>query len=204
MSTDCTFLHTFLNRLLLQPPPARPDVRARRQAAVLVAVTDAESLILTRRATHLRHHPGQIAFPGGRIETTDASPIAAALRESEEEIGLAPAQVTVLATLPPLGTISDFHVTPVLGRIRADVTLRANPQEVTEILTVPLAVVLRRAHYRTLTVLRHGRPQPIRFCWYRQTLIWGMTAAVLYDLACLADPPASPADFSPRLTLSSG
>ena len=99
-------------------PAVRPEGRVLRPAGVLIALVQGPagwSVVLTKRASGLKHHPGQIAFPGGKVDPGDADAVAAALRESHEEVGLNPAQVRVLGTMPAHETVTGFSVTPVLG-----------------------------------------------------------------------------------------
>ena len=134
----------------LNPSFRLPVGRVLRQAAVLVGLSqrdDRVEVILTKRASHLKHHPGQIAFPGGKVEAFDTGPEAAALREADEEIGLSSANVEVLAVLPPHETVTGFAVTPVLGWIKDDFVAVRDPNEVEEVFTVPLAHVLSPDRY---------------------------------------------------------
>jgi 8-oxo-dGTP pyrophosphatase MutT (NUDIX family) len=154
-------------------------------AAVLVALVNRESglqLLLTQRSADLPDHPGQISFPGGRVEAGDASFAAAALREANEEIGLPADRVTVLGRLENYETVSGYRVTPVVGWVEPPFDLRTDPVEVAEAFEVPLEFVLdpanRQRHFRMLGALR-------RDYWaipWRDRYIWGATAAMLLIL----------------------
>ena len=162
-----------------------PD-RPLRPAAVLVPVwlrAERAGLILTKRSSRLKHHPGQIAFPGGKVDATDAGPAAAALRESHEEIGLPPDRVQILGTLPVHETVTGFAVTPFVGLIRGDFDPVPEAGEVDEVFTVPLAHVLDPARYaierrRWMGVWRRYYAVP-----YGPYYIWGATARILRGLA---------------------
>lgn len=161
-------------------PPER-DVAA---AAVLVALradADGPRLLLTRRNERLRQHAGQVSFPGGRIEA-DEGPLAAALREAQEEIALDPALVTPLGFLDPFLTVSAFHVYPLVARVDADARLRADPAEVAEIFEVPLAFVLDPANRRRVSIQWQGRKRDGIEFHYGEYRIWGATAAMLLNL----------------------
>jgi 8-oxo-dGTP pyrophosphatase MutT (NUDIX family) len=162
-----------------------PD-RSLRPAAVLVPVWlrhgDAE-LVLTKRSSRLKHHPGQIAFPGGKVDATDAGPEAAALRETQEEIGLEPASVQIIGTLPMHETVTGFAVTPFVGLIRGAFDPVPEAGEVDEVFTVPLAHVLSPSRYaierrRWLGAWRRYYAVP-----YGPYYIWGATARILRGLA---------------------
>lgn len=168
-------------------PGLAPAPGSLRPAAVLVAIEGGQ-LILTKRSSRLSHHPGQIAFPGGRVDPGDASAVAAALREAEEEIGLPPAAVEVLGTLPPHTTVTGFSVTPVVGRLRAAYTPRPEPGEVDEVFNVPLAHVLDPGKYAVQWRLWRGTRRFYDTVPYGPYYIWGATARILAALAARLDP----------------
>lgn len=154
-------------------------------AAVLVPIVHgrAPGVLLTKRTPHLTAHAGQVAFPGGRIDPGDASPEAAALREAQEEIGLAPDRPELLGRLPDYVTGTGFRITPVLGLLATPQDLVPNPEEVEAIFTLPLDVLLdpaaperRRAEFR-------GRQREFWVWPHEEHYIWGATAAILVHLA---------------------
>jgi 8-oxo-dGTP pyrophosphatase MutT (NUDIX family) len=153
-----------------------------RPAAVLLGLIERPkglTILLTERAAHLPHHPGQISFPGGRIEAGDADPVAAALREAHEEVGLQMAQVEVLGQLSPQLTGTGFTVTPVVGWLTADFEARPDPTEVQTAFEVPLAHLLAPENYRRQTLTRWGtRFSTVEFYFDRHR-IWGATAGIL-------------------------
>lgn len=144
---------------------------------------DGLSVLLTRRTDHLRHHPGQISFPGGGIEAIDESPVHAALREAEEEIGLPPAQVEVLGTLPSFSTGTGFHITPVVAVVTPPVVLTPDPFEVAEIIEVPLSFVLDPANRQQREVVVDGVSRLFWTMPWHDVFIWGATAGMLVMLA---------------------
>ncbi len=164
----------------LLPDPDRPLW----PAAVLVGLVERSEglqVLLTRRTDALRHHGGQISFPGGRIESQDADPVAAALREAQEEVGLAPNLARPLGYLDPLATITGFHVYPVVARVDASFSAVRDPAEVEEVFEVPLAFLLDPEHVRHLEVdYRGGKRRLVEFI-YRDYRIWGATAAMLVN-----------------------
>ena len=160
-----------------------PDVRL-TPAAVLIAVhAETEMLILTKRSARLKHHPGQIAFPGGKQDPTDPSPTDAALREAHEEIGLPRGMVDVLGTLPAHQTVTGFQVTPVLAIVsgRFDPTPEAG--EVSEVFQVPLSHVTDPAMFRVEGRFWQGRKRLYYTVPYGPYYIWGATARILRALA---------------------
>ena len=154
-------------------------------AAVLVPLVNrAEGLtvLLTQRSDTLPDHPGQISFPGGRVEPDDASLEAAALREAQEEIGLPPDRVSVLGRLAPYETVTGFTVTPVVGWIEPPVPITADPIEVADVFEVPLAYLLEREnHQRHFRMLGEVRRDYFAIP-YAERYIWGATAAMLIML----------------------
>ena len=166
----------------LTPALRLPEGRRLRPAAVLVAV-QGDRLILTKRASHLKHHPGQIAFPGGKVDEGDASPEATALREAQEEVGLPPAAVEVLGRLPVHETVTGFLVTPVLARVRQPFVPVPEAGEVEEVFHVPLAHVVDRSRYVIERRLWQGQWRRYYAVPWGPYYIWGATARILRGLA---------------------
>jgi len=170
----------------LNPAITLPPGRVLRPAAVLVPVwlrPQGARLVLTKRASHLKHHPGQIAFPGGKVDAGDDGVIGAALRESREEVGLPPELVDIAGTLPPHETVTGFTVTPILGFIRDSFTPVPEAGEVDEVFTVPLSHVLDPAHYAIEKRLWRGEWRRYYAVPYGPYYIWGATARILRALA---------------------
>jgi 8-oxo-dGTP pyrophosphatase MutT (NUDIX family) len=163
-------------------------------AAVLVPIVDHPSgltVIFTKRTSHLKAHSGQVSFPGGRAEPEDPTPEFTALRESEEEIGLAMDRVEVLARLPDYLTRTGFRVTPVVGLITPPFDLAPDPREVEDVFEVPLAFLLDPKNHQRRSREIQGRSASYYELKYEQRTIWGATAGMLVNLyRQLADPPA--------------
>ncbi|WP_066479669.1 MULTISPECIES: CoA pyrophosphatase [unclassified Sphingomonas] len=171
--------------------PADPAPDDGLPAAVLVAITDraAPGLILTERTQGLRTHAGQVAFPGGRIDASDADAVAAALREAQEEIALDPAHVTVVGVGDRYRTVTGFDVTPVIGVIPPDIALQAAPQEVHDIFEAPLAFVLDPGNQVRRAREWQGRMRHYYEIEWNGRRIWGATAAMLINLGRRLDWP---------------
>lgn len=154
-------------------------------AAVLVAVVDRPdpTVILTLRPETMRKHPGQISFPGGRIDPGDDGPIAAALREAQEEIGLPPHAVEVIGIADRYRTVTGFEVTPVLGIVPPDLPLTPHPGEVAAVFEAPLHYLLDPAHQHIRTALWRGRERTYYEIDYEGRRIWGATAAMIVNLS---------------------
>lgn len=170
----------------LNPGVSLPPNRVLRPAAVLVGVDvtgPRAEVVLTKRSARLRHHPGQIAFPGGKQDATDPTPIDAALREAREEIGLPGDAVRVLGLLPSHETVTGFAVTPVLGLIVAPFVPRPEPGEVDEVFRVPLAHVLDPARFRVEGRRWQGQRRYYFCVPWGPYYIWGATARILRALA---------------------
>jgi 8-oxo-dGTP pyrophosphatase MutT (NUDIX family) len=165
-------------------------------AGVLIAIVPQAhglAVLLTRRTEHLYHHPGQISFPGGRVEDSDASTIDAALREAEEEIGLHRNQIEVIGTLPDYGTSSGFRVTPVVGLAPPDFIPKLDAFEVAELFSVPLRFLLDAANYQRHRVQRDGVVRHFYAVPYPGRFIWGATAGMLAMFAAFMAQAAAPA-----------
>lgn len=170
----------------LNPEMVVPKTRVLRSAAVLVGLWDRPGgvqLILTKRASHLLHHPGQIAFPGGKVDLGDVNAEATALREANEEIGLPQSHVAIIGRLPPHETVTGFSITPILGHIRDEFDAKPEAGEVDEVFSVPLAHVLDPANYGVERRLWRGEWRRYYAVPYGPYYIWGATARILRGLA---------------------
>ncbi len=154
-------------------------------AAVLVAVVDrpGPTVILTLRPETMRRHPGQVSFPGGRIDPGDDGPIAAALREAEEEIGLPPSRVEVIGIADRYRTVTGFEVTPVLGIVPPDLRLTPHPGEVAAVFEAPLRHILDARHQHVRHALWRGKERTYYEIEWEGRKIWGATAAMIVNLS---------------------
>ena len=182
-----------LRRRFLTPPDWAPEIRTEprfterklESASVLLSIVEREqpTVLLTQRTSHLSNHAGQIAFPGGKMDHTDADAIMTALREAEEEVGLSADFIQVLGTLPNYTTGSAFTVTPVVALVRPGFTLQPNTGEVADVFEVPLAFLMNPLNHRRHTYTAEGLQRD----WYSmpyqdaqtERYIWGATAGIL-------------------------
>jgi len=169
----------------LNPGMTLPST-ALRPAAVLVPLVDRPegmSVLLTQRTAHLTAHAGQIAFPGGSVDPEDLDAIAAALRETEEEIGLAREHVTLIGRLDTYVTGTGFEITPVIGIVSTPFTLSIDPFEVADVFEVPLTFVADPGNHRRTERLFEERRRVFFVLPYENRNIWGATAGILVNLA---------------------
>jgi 8-oxo-dGTP pyrophosphatase MutT (NUDIX family) len=165
--------------------PSLPAPTTRRSAAVLVPLvehSEGMSVLLTQRTEHLSSHAGQVAFPGGRVEEDDADAVATALRETEEEIGLARGHVETVGRLDDYETGTGFIVTPIVGFVRPPFALKPDPSEVAVVFEVPLSFVLDRRNHERRTGFWRGRERTYFAMPYEGRFIWGATAGMLINL----------------------
>lgn len=179
-------LQQLVSRFILRPLPQRSPLPAAdlRQSAVLVPLVysaDKLNILFTRRALTLAHHPGQISFPGGMLEAGETA-ASAALRETEEEIGISAQRIRLLGTLPAHNTLTGFQIQPYLGLIQAGQPYRLSSAEVSEVFEVPLSFFLPPQHRQQLAVPLNGKSRQIHFMPYQDKLIWGATAAIIQQL----------------------
>ncbi|MEN9996438.1 MAG: putative Nudix hydrolase NudL [Pseudomonadota bacterium] len=193
-----------LKRIFENPPQWTPEVkrepalgqRPPKEAAVLIPIVlrgdqgTEPHILLTQRTLHLSSHAGQIAFPGGKVDAEDASAEDAALREAEEEVGLAPQFVNILGTMPTYVTGTAFHITPVVGLVSPDHVVTPNAFEVAAVFEVPLSFLMNPANHRLHEWERDG----VKRQWYSmpyfepptsstdppvERFIWGATAGMI-------------------------
>ncbi|HZL41149.1 MAG TPA: CoA pyrophosphatase [Pseudolabrys sp.] len=160
------------------------EVRPIRPAAVLVPIIDypEPTVLLTQRAQHLPNHPGQISFPGGKIEKADADPMAAALRETEEEIGLTRSAAEPLGYLDLYMTTLGYRIVPLIARIKPGFTLKLNTAEVDATFEVPLAFLMDQANVQRHSRDWEGMTRHYYAITFGERYIWGVTAGILRNL----------------------
>lgn len=183
----------WLRQRLASPPDWQPEITrdflSERPepvpAAVLIPLVqrpEGLTILLTMRTAHLSSHAGQISFPGGRSEAYDSSPVDTALRETEEEVGLARRHIEVLGSLPDYLTGTGYRVTPVVGLVTPPFTLRADPGEVAEVFEVPLAFLMDGLNHQRQSVELPGGRRSFYAMPYERFYIWGATAGMLRNL----------------------
>lgn len=156
-----------------------------RQASVLIGLVERNNrlnVILTRRAQHLKHHPGQVSFPGGKVEKNDRTIIDTALREAKEEIGLHYEQVSVIGQLPKLVTVTEFHVTPVLAFVDSNYQPVIDANEVDTLFEVPLEFLARAENMSAVNFTVRGATHRVLSIPYKEHFIWGVTAQIIESL----------------------
>jgi 8-oxo-dGTP pyrophosphatase MutT (NUDIX family) len=163
---------------------ARAGVKAERPAAVLIPIIDRNepTVLLTLRTAELASHAGQVAFPGGKIDPADESPVAAALREAREETGLPPTLIEPIGYLDLYLTFSGFRILPTVARVKPDFSLALNPREVTEAFEVPLKFLMTPANHQRKTRDWNGFARDYYAIAYQNRYIWGITAGILRNL----------------------
>lgn len=186
-------LRDHFSELVSQQPIRHPESLAFKtrfkgcytSAAVLIPIVKSSQslqVLLTERAFHLRHHPGQISFPGGRKEQQDTSFEATALRESHEEIGLRADQVQVLGHLGDYYTVSGFQVTPVVGLVDPAFQPQLEPGEVSRLLSVPMAFLMDPTNFKLRETVYNNELRHYYSAHYHDELIWGVTAGIIVAL----------------------
>jgi len=140
-------------------------------------------IILTRRAKHLKHHPGEISFPGGRFETSDLDLQTTAIRETQEEIGIQKDQINIIGRLPQQNTISQYRVTPYVGIIDQNYKINIDRNEVDEVFLIPLVFALNRANQEKVTQINNKQSYSYYVIKYNKYNIWGATARMLVNLS---------------------
>ncbi|MEM6728987.1 MAG: CoA pyrophosphatase [Pseudomonadota bacterium] len=167
----------------LNPGVVLPAGRKLRPAAVLILITPEGRVVLTKRAAQLKHHPGQIAFPGGKMDAEDAGLWDCALREAEEEIGLKRQDAEFLGTLPSHETVTGFVVTPQVAILKEPQAFTPSEGEVAEVFDVPLSHVLDPGKFRVEGRMWQGAVRHYYVVPYGPYYIWGATARILRGLA---------------------
>lgn len=184
-----------LRKRFSSPPQWQPEITVERlvrpmggpltDAAVLLPIVlrdEGPTLLFTLRTAHLNAHAGQISFPGGRMETYDASPVETALRETDEEVGIDRRHIDVIGTLPDYHTGTGFRVTPVVGILQPPFEVRADPFEVAEVFEVPLSFLMNGMHHQRRTAEFLTGPRTFYVMPYERFFIWGATAGMLRNL----------------------
>lgn len=182
---NCTLPHRGDHDLNPDMPFPLPDSELKR-AAVLIPIVnrpDGPTVLLTQRVETLRMHAGQIAFPGGRLDSLDETPFAAALREAQEEIGLEPDQVEIITTLDCYRTRTGYNITPVVGIVQPGFSLTLQETEVADAFEVPLSFLIDPSRRVQESRLYEGVPRFFYAIPYGSRYIWGATAGIIVNLA---------------------
>jgi 8-oxo-dGTP pyrophosphatase MutT (NUDIX family) len=179
------FRQRFHHPRRVEPEKDFPLRVAGKPAAVLVPIVKRHNLsvLFTVRARHLNNHAGQISFPGGRWDETDAHLTETALRESEEEIGLSRDKVEIIGSLQSFRTVSRYEVTPFIGLVDAELELQINRGEVEEVFEVPLGFLMNKENHKVHLMKKPDYEYPIYFIPWQDKMIWGATAAFIRSLS---------------------
>jgi len=179
------FLTKFQHPIIVNQLPDYPLRKVRRKAAVLFPVVcrDELTVLFTQRSEHLRHHPGQICFPGGGYDQSDSSLKDTALRETEEEIGLSRKHTRIVGEMQKFRTVSGYEVTPYVALVEPDFNLQVNSNEVSNVFEVPLSYLVDQSNHIQEPVRRNGIDYSIYFIPWGDTYIWGATAAFVRILS---------------------
>lgn len=179
------FLTKFQHPIMINQLPDFPLKKVRRKAAVLCPVVcrDELTVLFTQRSAHLRHHPGQICFPGGGYEQSDLSLKHTALRETEEEIGLARKHTRIIGEMQKFRTVSGYEVTPYVALVNPEFDLQVDSNEVSHVFEVPLSYLVDQSNHIQEPVRRNGIDYSIYFIPWQDTYIWGATAAFIRILS---------------------
>lgn len=179
------FNQRFYHARNVPPEPDYPLRKKGKAAAVLLPLVKREqlTLLLTRRSDKLKHHAGQVSFPGGRFDESDGHLKETALRETEEEIGLSREKVKIIGTLPVFRTISRYEVTPFISIVEPEFQLQLNPDEVDTVFEIPLAAAINPDNHLIHQVKRHNSTYPVYFIPWQGQMIWGATAAFIKALS---------------------
>lgn len=168
-----------------QPPGSDSDFIPPRSAGVLLPIIKRRAglvMLFTVRSLHLGSHPGEVSFPGGGIEECDCNLVDASIRETYEEVGIGPENITPVGLLDYFDTISGYRVLPVVALIQTPISLVLDQKEVAESFEVPLEFLLDRNNYELRLVERDGEQHRIHILQWQQHTIWGATASMLFDL----------------------
>ncbi|MFO8057347.1 MAG: CoA pyrophosphatase [bacterium] len=176
-----------IKECLSKNAPVRIEPEGYKIAAVLVPLLYGNKgwdLLLTRRTQRLKHHKGEISFPGGHREPGDPHLMFTALRETEEEVGISPDQVNVLGRLDDIITITGFRVRPYVGVVPAGVELKADPREIEEVLIFPLREFMEPERLTTKAYDWDGVAYPVHFFHFPENVVWGATARIIVQFLC--------------------
>lgn len=184
--TKDEFLYQFHHAKIVLPEADFPLRSPGKPAAVLLPIVKREpqlTMLFTQRAKHLKHHAGQVSFPGGKKENVDQSLLDTALRETDEEIGLHESHIEVIGNLPPYRTVSKFEVVPYIAFVTPPFELKLDDNEVAEVFEVPLDYLLDQQNHLVHWVERKKARHPIYFIPWQDKNIWGATAAFVRHLS---------------------